>query len=177
MIKSERLHLRKINSNDLDILLKWENDKINHQFSESPTYYTKEHMQAFVESTQDLFVNNQLRLMIDFEKNIVGCIDLFEFDPFHLRAGVGILIDRQFRKKGFAKESILLLEKYAFKIMGINQLHCKISSSNRGSVLLFESCGFLKSGHLKSWIKRKNSFEDVLIYQKLNSKQQPFKGF
>ena len=60
--------------------------------------------------------------------------------------------------------------------MGINQLHCKISSSNRGSVLLFESCGFLKSGHLKSWIKRKKSFEDVLIYQKLNSKQQPFKG-
>ena len=168
MIKGKRIWLRKIVSSDLNILLDWENNQIHHQFSDSPSFYSKQIMETFVNSTQDLFVNNQLRLMIDFEGDVVGCIDLFDFDPFHLRAGVGILIDSKYRKKGLAKESILLLEDYVFKNLGINQLHCKISISNKISIALFESCGYHESGRLKSWLKTKHLFEDVLIYQKLS---------
>ena len=103
MIKGKRIWLRKIVSSDLDILLDWENNQLHHQFSDSPSFYSKQIMESFVNSTQDLFVNNQLRLMIDFEGDVVGCIDLFDFDPFHLRAGVGILIDSKYRKRGLAK--------------------------------------------------------------------------
>ncbi len=169
MIKGKRVTLRKIIPLDLDLLLTWENNQQNHQFSDSPSFYSRELMQSFVNSTQDLFVNNQLRLMIDYNNYTVGCVDVFDFDPFHLRAGVGILIDADFRKKGLAKESILLLEEYAFKNLNINQLHCKISASNLVSVSLFESCGYKNSGLLKSWLKTRDLFEDVFIYQKINT--------
>ena len=168
MISKGKLRLRKIVSDDVGVLLQWENNPENHKYSETPNYYSREMMQDFVDSVHDIFVNNQLRLMIEWDGCVVGCIDLFDFDPYHLRAGVGVLIDTEFRNKGIAKESLLLLEVYAFKNLNINNLHCIISVENLVSIALFKSCGYSLSGELKSWLKTKNNFSDVFYFQKLH---------
>ena len=169
MINGNRIVLRGIIPSDLDALLLWENDSVNHEFSETPSFYSREMMNDFVSSKQDIFINNQLRLMVTLNGVRVGCVDLFDFDPFHLRAGVGVLIAVEHRGNGLAKESVLLLEEYAFNNLNINQLYCKISVKNIKSVGLFKSCGYQISGELKSWIKTKNSFDNVLVLQKINN--------
>jgi len=169
MISGKRIVLRKIIPTDLDVLLNWENDPANHEFSEVPSFYSREMMNDFVCSNHDLFINNQLRLMVIYNNFPVGCVDLFDFDPFHLRAGVGVLIDAKYRDIGLAKESLLLLEMYSFNNLNLNQLHCKISVNNLRSVGLFKSCGYQVSGELKSWLKTQNTFDNVLFLQKLNS--------
>ena len=108
VINGKRIVLRKIIPSDLDVLLTWENDPANHEYSEVPSFYSREMMNDFVCSNHDLFINNQLRLMIIYNNFPVGCVDLFDFDPFHLRAGVGVLIDAKYRDIGLAKESLLL---------------------------------------------------------------------
>jgi hypothetical protein len=49
----------------------------------------------------------------------IGSIDLFDFDHFHGRAGVGILIaDPADRKKGYASAALACLVNYAFETLG-----------------------------------------------------------
>ncbi len=165
MIKGDRISFRKVFREDLDILLEWENNPEHWEFSETSNLYSKETMRQFVNSKHDLFLNNQLRLMILHDDQLVGCIDLFDFEPFHLRAGVGILIDAEYRRKGYAKASLLLLLEYVFKNLKINQLHCKINSNNKISLSLFESCGFKKTGTFKSWMLSNNQWDDLIFLQ------------
>ena len=96
----------------------------------------------------------------------VGTVDLFDFDPFHLRAGVGILIasDKN-RGKGYATMALKELIKYAFKTLQLNQLYCNISTDNEASMQLFQSCGFEMVGIKKKWIKTPTGYKDEAIFQ------------
>ena len=152
MIKGDVVSFRYVTEEDIDVLLKWENDPSNWRFSETPFFYSKDSMKQFIESTHDLFLNNQVRFMIVVNQELVGCIDLFDFDPIHLRAGTGILIDADHRRKGYAKKSLHLLQDYTFNKLKLNQLYCKINNNNSPSLSLFVSCGFEISGSFKFWI-------------------------
>ena len=154
MIKGELVSFRHVIKDDIDVLLKWENDPSNWRYSETPSFYSKGSMKQFIESTHDLFLNNQIRFMIIVDEKLVGCIDLFDFDPIHLRAGTGILIDADHRRKGYAGKSLLLLKEYAFNQLKLNQLYCKINNSNIASLALFKACDFKLSGTFRSWINK-----------------------
>ena len=93
---------------------------------------------------------------------------MFEFEPIHLRVGVGVLIFDVFRKNGYAFEAIELVKKYLRDTLMMNQLFCNISSSNTESISLFEKCRFEKIGIKKQWNQiAKNQFEDEIMYQLL----------
>ena len=165
MIKGNTVSFRYVIKDDIDVLLKWENDPANSRFSESPSFYSKDTMQQFIESTHDLFLNNQLRFMIVVDDEPVGCVDLFEFDPIHLRTGTGILIDAEYRRKGYAKKSLKLLQEYVFNQLNLNQVYCKINNSNKASLELFKSCNFKLSGTFKSWVNNNGQWEDIHFLQ------------
>ena len=109
----------------------------------------------------------QLRLMIDDAKNgvTVGCIDLYDYDSFNERAGIGILIDKNHRGKGYAKQAIGLLMDYCFNTLLLNQIYALTLASSTESMLLFESLGFERCGVRKSWCKTASGFVDQIEYQ------------
>ncbi len=98
----------------------------------------------------------------------VGIIDLFDFDPYHNRAGVGIMVHKSFQKQGFASEALDLLIQYCFNTLGLHQLFCSISVNNKTSIHLFQSKGFSCTGIKKQWRKVGRQFEDEGFYQLLN---------
>ena len=97
---------------DIDIIYRWENDIRIWQLGNTLTPYSRFAIEQFVlNSDNDIFSSKQLRLMIDWHSNesgtiAIGSIDLFDFDPIHKRAGIGILIDESVRNKGFASEAL-----------------------------------------------------------------------
>jgi len=97
----------------------------------------------------------------------IGAIDLFDFDPVHLRAGVGILIQEEFRKKGYASEALSLLIRYSFSILGLHQLYTNITPNNKASIRLFEKNGFIKCGIKKHWLNEGGKWLDELMFQLL----------
>jgi diamine N-acetyltransferase len=100
------------------------------------------------------------------EKKAVGAIDLFDYDPFHQRAGVGILInDKKDRGKGFAKQALTILKDYAFKYLHLKQLYCSIGEDNKKSQQLFEQLGFVQCGIKKEWLKTMDGWMDEYFYQ------------
>jgi diamine N-acetyltransferase len=167
ILKSNKISLRAVEPTDLDILMQWENNPEFWPVSNTLTPFSKELLEHYIHSAQDIYAVKQIRLMIDelASHKTVGAIDLFDFDPRHQHAGVGILIDPDFRKNGFALDAIELVKKYARDIVGIRNLSATIIEDNQASIQLFEKAGFEKIGQRKKWFNKGDDWLDELIYQ------------
>lgn len=173
ILKGKEIILRAIEPEDLEFIYNCENNSEIWNISNTLAPYSKYTLKQYIENSHhDIYTNKQLRLIIALANNpkeLVGAIDLFDFDPFHMRAGVGILINNEIdRKKGYAFESLKLLKNYCFIHLQLHQLYCNISIANTNSISLFEKIGFLKCGVKKEWIKTANGWEDELLYQIIN---------
>jgi diamine N-acetyltransferase len=116
---------------------------------------------------KDIYETKQLRLIIEnWEKQPVGAIDLFDFDPYHQRAGVGILIHNyEDRHRGFASDALEALKDYVITSLGLKQLYANIAADNKQSIRLFEKAGFVKTGVKQSWLKTSTGWKDEFLYQ------------
>lgn len=171
-IKNEYISLRAIEPEDLDIIYSWENDSDSWYLGNTNIPFSKNTIRRFInESANNLFVDCQLRLMIDILENnkTIGSVDLYDFDAINMRAAVGIIINSEFRNIGYATNALDLLIQYCFNLLTLKQLYCYISESNSHSQRLFEKANFQNTGLLKDWIKNKGKWESVYIYQLLNT--------
>lgn len=170
-LRGEKITLREMVDADLELIFDWENRSELWYLGDVHEPVTEAEISNFINhSTGDIYTDGQLRLMIDDkEGRTVGCIDLFEFDKYNERAGVGILIaEKEDRNKGLAKEALALLSDYCFEVLHFRQLHCHITVDNKASVRLFEGCGFSESGRNRDWVKKGNEFIDAVFMQRLN---------
>ena len=160
---------------DIDIIFRWENDTSIWHLGNTLTPYSRFAIEQFVLNTDnDIFASKQLRLMIDCHSagakaTTVGSIDLFDFDPYNQRAGIGILIDESSRRQGYAFEALNLLITYCFKTLNLHQLYCNIEKSNEESISLFTKAGFTACGIKKEWLLREGQWMDELMFQLINT--------
>jgi diamine N-acetyltransferase len=172
LLESENIRLRVLEPQDADIIYKWENNPENWQVSHTLIPFSKYTIEQYVNAIQDIYITKQLRFIIckkSENDKPIGCIDLFDFEPFHNRAGVGVLIaDKEERGKGYANEALILLKEYAFKTLCLTQLYCDVAISNESSFELFTNNGFVVVGIKKAWNRVPNGYEDVYLLQALN---------
>ncbi len=172
MIKGERLFLRALEPTDIDILFQWENNTSLWKVSNTLVPFSRFAIEQYVlNSGTDIFSAKQLRLMICLNGESsapIGAIDLFDFDPFHSRAGIGILIAEEYRNQGYAGEALKVLVAYCFNTLCVHQLYCNISEDNSASIKLFKEAGFVNTGIKKQWIKAGSKWIDELIFQNIN---------
>jgi diamine N-acetyltransferase len=171
-MKYKEIKLRALEPEDLELLYEWENNDsywiISNTFSPFSKYTLKRYLKNSHKSIYETF---QLRLMIDHinDKVAFGTIDIFDFDPFHKRAGLGILIaNEDYRRKGYASMALTCLIEYCFKTLQMHQLYCNILSNNAESINLFQKLGFVQCGIKKDWIKTKDGYLDEHMFQLIN---------
>jgi len=172
-LSGKHTRLRAIEPADLDIIYEWENDPENWLISNTITPFSRHVLSRYIEqSHKDIHEARQLRLMIDLmdESGItgetIGTVDLFDFDPVHERAGMGILIaNQENRMKGFAYESLTILIRYAFETLHLHQLYCNISNDNVASLNLFAKLGFQQIGVKRDWLRESSGWRDVCFLQ------------
>jgi diamine N-acetyltransferase len=160
--------MRAIEPEDLEILYRWENDMSLWRYGSSLRPYSRFAIREYLsDSLQDILITRQLRLMlIERSSGVpVGTVDLYEYDPVNLRAGVGILLDEPFRGLGYGCEALMMLHDYVVRVLHLHSLFAYISSRNSVSIRLFASCGYSESGLLRCWNRTVSGFDDVYIYQ------------
>lgn len=171
LLENERIRLRNLEPEDLDTLYRWENDvslwRVGNTVSPFSRYVLKEYI---AESHRDIYDLRQLRLMIEWQATGVsaGLADLFDFDPHHRRAAVGILVDPRYQQNGLATEALNLLVDYAFSFLKLHQLYAHVPITNKASNALFSRCGFVVTGILSEWITGPEGYTDVWVMQRLN---------
>ncbi|HUW93283.1 MAG TPA: GNAT family N-acetyltransferase [Bacteroidales bacterium] len=169
ILECNSVRLRAVEPEDLELLYKWENEESNWRLSNTLVPYSRFVLKNYIAgSHKSLFETCQLRLMIDIpaEGRTVGTIDLFDFDHYNLRAGVGILVaDEADRHKGYASAALSCLVKYAFGTLGLHQLWCNILEDNEESLSLFKKHGFTLCATKKEWIRVSSLFVCELMFQ------------
>ena len=171
-----KVRLRALEKKDIDTLYQWENDQELWNISCTTGPFSRYVLEQYIESSHlDIYTNGQLRFMIETESKTpvtVGMIDLYGFEPFHMRAGVGIVIHKSFRQKGYAKQALTLLLDYAFGFMHFKQIFCEVADDNLISLALFTDKGFQVTGIRKEWVRRENRWLDAHFLQLINQDYQ-----
>ncbi|MFI3333525.1 MAG: GNAT family N-acetyltransferase [Rikenellaceae bacterium] len=169
-IKGEGCTLRAVEPTDIDCLYVWENDMDLWSVSGTVAPFSYHTLERFIDSQSvDIFASRQMRLMIcESESGVaVGVLDMFEFDPIHRRAGVGILIASEFRGRGYATAALLAFERYVVEFLSMRLLWCNIEEDNVASISLFESVGYSRVGLKRDWNISAVGFKSEFMFQKL----------
>ncbi|HBK70703.1 MAG TPA: GNAT family N-acetyltransferase [Flavobacteriaceae bacterium] len=172
VLTGSKIHLRALESEDLDFLFTVENDISFWEISSTQTPFSRHILQQYLENAHlDIYEAKQLRLIIADNKTnkSLGIIDLFDFNPQHKRAGVGILIIKDEQQKGYASEALNLLISYSFNQLNLHQLFANITIDNKNSIQLFKKQDFIQIGIKKEWIYSQGKFKDEVLLQLLNS--------
>lgn len=162
------IRLRALEPDDVELLYRWENDPEIWAVSNTLAPFSRYTIEQYIlDSQRDIYETRQLRLIIETPQGqAVGAIDFFDFDPFHQRAGVGVLIHQSSdRRKGYAAAALQLVCQYAGQVLGLHQLYANIGARNEASIRLFERAGFVCSGTKRDWIRSGKEWEDELIFQ------------
>lgn len=169
-LEGELTRLRALEAEDVDLLYVWENDPAVWGVSGTLAPFSRHTLRRFLDEQRfDLYAARQLRLVVEtLDGRAVGLVDLFEFEPVALRAGIGILIHGAGdRGRGFASDALDVLCRYARQVLGLHQLWCSVAPDNAASLTLFRRAGFVECGRKREWRRTPDGWADELLLQKI----------
>jgi len=168
-MNQDTITLRALEPGDIDMLLNIENDKEFWKYSNQREPFSRNLLELYIaQQQQDIFEVKQRRyILTNYSQKLLGIIDLFDFEPFHRRVGVGLIIISSERRKGMGKIALRLIELHCINNLNIHSLYANIAIENDSSIAVFEFCGFENVGIKKEWNFYDGSFHDEFLYQKI----------
>ena len=162
--KTDRLYLMEAQESDINMIMEIENHKDNRDFIWQGTY--EQHLSE---------INDENHLLLKFEKSedrgIAGyCLIGLDrhSEKFELRR---IAITEKGR--GYGREAINELIRYAFEDLGMNKFWLDVYPDNKVGISLYESLGLKKEGVLRQSYKSERGYLDQVLYSMLRSEYIP----
>lgn len=165
----EKCKLRALEPEDIDFLYNLENREDLWEISQTQLPFSKYLLQSYIENAkQDIYEAKQFRYVISsIDNQIVGCVDLYDFDPKNKRACVGIVILDAYRRQGYGQQALEKLMDYGKEHLDLHQLIAYVLEDNEISSRIFQKMGFVSYGMKKDWIFSGGKFKNMMIYQKI----------
>ena len=163
------VNLRAMEPEDLDLLYRIENDRELWSLGSTNVPYSRYALHDYMaNSTGDIYTDKQVRLIIENEaRETVGLADLTNFDPKHLRAEIGLVIEKPMRRQGYATAALTQLHYYALHTLHLHQVYAVVSIDNAATISLLTAQGYEESAHLRQWIFDGIGYHDALLMQRL----------
>lgn len=161
------VRFRAMEPEDLDVLYKIENDTRLWGVGVTNVPYSRYMLHDYIANASgDIYADKQVRMIIDDEQGrSVGIVDVTDFEPRHLRAELGIVIQRTHRRRGFAAAAIEQVKAYSRDILHLHQLYAYVDSENESALALFRKCGFCSSAELKDWLFDGEKYRNAVLVQ------------
>lgn len=113
-------------------------------------------------------VNRQKFIIVRQKDNVpVGIIAFFDWNTLNRSTELGLLVDPDERKNGYAHEAIRLLTRYLAKTRDINKVYAQTSILNKGAVALLEKADFKRDATLRRHYFYDGELHDGYIYSLL----------
>lgn len=167
-LKDKLQTLRAVEPEDLAWLYEHENDTALWRFGDTVEPCSRYMLKSYVtNSNKTIFERHDLRLMMQATEGfVVGTVDLYNFEPLHGRAALGLLVDAQRQGQGYGGSALRLIEDYAVGILHLHQLYAYILEQNECCVHLFDKHGYVRTGLLRDWIRTPQGYADTIVFQK-----------
>ncbi|MBR2291105.1 MAG: GNAT family N-acetyltransferase [Prevotella sp.] len=162
-----KVTLRAIEPEDLDLLYRIENDVKLWNIGTSNVPYSRYTLHDYIANASgDIYVDRQVRMMIENEaKQVIGIIDIVNFDPSNRRAELGLVIEEPYRKQGYAYSTLMAIRQYALNVIHLRQLFAFIDARNEPCLQLFRKLGCVESARLKDWLFDGVNYHEAVVMQ------------
>lgn len=161
------IKLRAVEPEDLDILYGIENNKQLWSVGVTSVPYSRYILHDYIANTKnDIYTDGQVRFMIENESGeVVGTVDLTNFDPKNNKAEMGIVIITHYRHKGYATATISQIADYALSVLHLHQVYVVIAESNKIAIDMFGRAGYQKTAILQEWLYNGKKYENAVVLQ------------
>lgn len=162
-----QIRLRAMEPEDLDFLYTIENDVSLWSVGNTNVPYSRYVLHDYIaHADNDIYHDRQVRLMVENETgDVIGIVDVVNFDPQHLRAELSIVIISSHRRQGYGKATIEEILRYAQKVLHLHQVYVIIDESNISAQKLFNKLCFRESARLKGWLYDGSQYHDAILMQ------------
>ncbi|MEG1498923.1 MAG: GNAT family protein [Bacteroidales bacterium] len=172
MNKENHLIFRAPEPTDIDFMYEQENQTDIWRVGHTIVPFSKEFLTRYVFSCMEdeLNVSKQARFIIEdrcLNQNI-GILDLFNYDPIHRRAEIGILIVKEHQNQHYGSKILEKFFIYAWEILNLHQIYAEIASNNLSAYQLFCKTGFQTCALKREWFYEKGEWIDLIGFQKLS---------
>lgn len=169
LFESNRIFLRKMTSEDIEIYHKWRNDiEVMKSTSPSLDIYSIEETEEFV--NYFILGSKSAKAYIIIEKEsgeAIGIISLVNIDYKNRKAESIIDIgEKEFWGKGFGSEAMKLLLDFGFLELNLHRISLKVFVFNSRAINLYKKLGFQEEGRARESIFRRGKWYDT-IYMSL----------
>ncbi|MDB8555540.1 GNAT family protein [Turicibacter sanguinis] len=165
MLTGENISLRLLEREDLELRVKWINDKeTNDMFGFDWPASLGKTQNWYNQSLND---GSKVHLVVvDSETNkVIGMAGLIDINYRYKHAEVYITIgDKNFRGKGLGKEVLDLINQYGFIDLGLERLYAYNFTYNIPSQKIFEKAGYIKEGIMRKHKYKNGELRDINFY-------------
>lgn len=164
-IKGEKIILRAVEKEDLELLNKWANDEEIQYWLGGWHFPTNMEDQMKWFSSLSANSINQRFVIQAPELGVIGTANLVDIDWKNRNAFHGMLLgDKDIRGKGYGQDTVMAVMKYAFEELGLQRLDGSMIEYNKASLRMYiEKCGWKEEGRQRNWYFRKNRFWDRIV--------------
>jgi len=163
----EHVMLREYRQQDFEHIRKWVNDRSSTEFLSAIFWFPQ------TEADTTDFLNRALRaapnaayfVIADVnDESYIGQMDIFEINWKIRKGKLGTVIgNAQARGKGYGTEALMLLQDYAFGVLGLERLELEVYADNTRAVRCYEKAGFIREGTCRHAAMVNGKYADVHI--------------
>jgi ribosomal-protein-alanine N-acetyltransferase len=147
------------------------------QLYNSAPHETRDETLRFIAEQRSKYARRQevtWALLVRDLRRVVGCVSLFDWDPYHRRAQIGYDLALDQWGNGLAQEAVRGVLAFAFSELNLNRVEIWTSSANERSLKLASRLGFTLEGTLRRRILEDDrQFHDCTIFGLLRSEWLP----
>ena len=168
-INTERLVLRKLNTNDSEIVFSLRSSKEVTKYIDRPLYKDKEEAMFFLNKTIKSINNNEVIVWTIRSKDSLiplGTICFWNFSEDRKTAEVGYDILPEFQNNGFMNEALKKVIGFGFNELDLTTIEAFTSKYNNGSIRLLEKNQFVLQKERKDI-----GFPDNIIFTLASNKK------
>ncbi|MHB0864222.1 GNAT family N-acetyltransferase [Paenibacillus sp. SEL3] len=165
-IIGKRVVLREYRQEDIPDIRKWVNDpEITRGLSDVFIYpHSQVNSESFVQMMID--GNPEIKGFVIAHKDTldyIGQLDLFKINWVNRHATLGIVIGRDGDLgKGYGREAIRLLQKFAFHTLNLHRLELEVYAFNERAHRCYLASGFKEEGRLREKLFREGRYYDII---------------
>lgn len=176
-VRGKKIELRSIERNDLDLIHEWANSsELWKNLGGWHFPYSKDSTEQWIRKLNENDMNNYT-FAIDAEgAGIVGTANLVNIDWKNRNAFHGMMLgEKESRGKGYAKDAVMTIMRFAFDELGLQRLDGDMIAYNKRSIKFYtEGCGWSIEGVKKDWFYRSGEFHDKVVVGITKSEYKEF---
>lgn len=176
VLETENYQLRGMAIEDAPSLFAFMSDTDTMRYITPHPVQTLEEMKHTIQENLEGFKKQSQIPWVVINKSTGVIIGMFRFHKLHMwhkKAEMGVVICKEFQKRGVMTEILKVILPYGFHVIGLNRVVGDIFAENRGSQRLLEKYGFHKDGVLRQTDFDGTRYHDTVVYSMLKSE---FKG-